>query len=331
VARIFLSHSSRDKEFVRRLATDLAEMGHTPWLDEQEIRAGDSIVAKVGEGVDASDYVVIVLSTHSVQSGWFAREWEAKLWQEISQGRTMVIPVLIEDCAIPTLLLPKRYADFRKSYMKGVVELMNAISPVIPGSPTDLRQLAATEPPFEITALLSKVQSRSTPLAQCLSDGMALALKLHDSELESFCRQELNGWDKKGVQPLSEVPAYRIVQMYVSPNEINMQSWCWDNIQSIFAFMRQHPEEFFPHKSSIRKSVPQLETQEIADSNKAMIHFQSTLGRISGSANTPNADTPVWVYGRADACRDVLEAIRQRFTQLLLDRLPRIGASSADT
>ena len=35
----------------------------------------------------------------------------------------------------------------------------------------------------------------------------------------------MTGWQKQGIQPPADVPTYRIVQMYVSMNEINMQSW----------------------------------------------------------------------------------------------------------
>jgi hypothetical protein len=41
---VFLSHSSKDKLFVRQLAADLTSNNVTVWLDEQMIRVGDSIV-----------------------------------------------------------------------------------------------------------------------------------------------------------------------------------------------------------------------------------------------------------------------------------------------
>ncbi|MFM2013491.1 MAG: hypothetical protein RLZZ396_2275 [Planctomycetota bacterium] len=324
MASIFLSHSSRDKVFVRKLADNLKEMGHAPWLDEREIKAGESIVAKVGEGVASADYVVIVLSSNSVQSGWFAREWEAKLWQEVNQGRTMVIPVLIEDCDIPTILQPKKYADFRKSYIKGMVELVGGINPVIPATGSDLKQLAKTASSTDISNLLSKLQSRSSPLAQCLSEGVALAHKLSDAQLESFCRQELSGWEKNEARPPGDVPIHRIVQMYLSQYEINMQSWSWKGAQSILEYMRQRPDDFIPFKAFIQQAVPQLESQKIPDGNTALIHLRSTLRQTLGNGKPELADAPVWIYGRVDAYRDVLEAIRQRFTELLLDRLPCI-------
>lgn len=50
----FVSHSSRDKPFIRQLAADLSNSGIKVWLDEQKIKVGDSIVDKVGQGLEMS-------------------------------------------------------------------------------------------------------------------------------------------------------------------------------------------------------------------------------------------------------------------------------------
>jgi hypothetical protein len=47
VPRVFLSHSSRDKEFVRTLANELTAAKVHVWLDERELGVGDSIVTGI--------------------------------------------------------------------------------------------------------------------------------------------------------------------------------------------------------------------------------------------------------------------------------------------
>ncbi|MDP9992302.1 hypothetical protein J2W28_001330 [Variovorax boronicumulans] len=115
-AKVFISHSSMDKQFVRGLAVDLAAMGHQPWLDEWEILAGDSIVERVGAGVENADLMVVVLSRAAIASKWVENEWQAKYWTEVSERRAAVIPVVLDDCEVPTLLRSKRYVDFRHDY-----------------------------------------------------------------------------------------------------------------------------------------------------------------------------------------------------------------------
>src|SRR5262245_52174870 len=101
MARLFISHSSRDKEFVRRLAADLQELGHEVWLDEWHVQVGDCIVTKLEHGVSEAQYVVVVMSRDAVQSGWVEREWKAKYWEEVERGQVSVLPVLLQDCEIP--------------------------------------------------------------------------------------------------------------------------------------------------------------------------------------------------------------------------------------
>lgn len=44
---VFLSHSAQDKDAVREIANRLKSDGVRVWFDEWEIRAGDSIPAKI--------------------------------------------------------------------------------------------------------------------------------------------------------------------------------------------------------------------------------------------------------------------------------------------
>lgn len=125
--RVFLSHSSKDKWFVRQLATDLTQLKIDPWLDEWRIRAGESILKKVGQGIELSQYVILVLSSNSTASKWVEREWQSKYWDEVERNEVQVIPILLEDCEIPQLLKGKKYVDFRKKYSDGLDELKLAI------------------------------------------------------------------------------------------------------------------------------------------------------------------------------------------------------------
>jgi hypothetical protein len=70
MVRVFLSHSSRDKSFVRELATFLPEPGRIKvWLDEAEIQPGDNIVSKIQGGLD-SEVVLFIMSPDSIASNW---------------------------------------------------------------------------------------------------------------------------------------------------------------------------------------------------------------------------------------------------------------------
>ena len=57
MSSIFLSHSHADKDFARRLAMDLKRAGVRIWLDEAELKIGDSLIEKIREGIDQMEYL----------------------------------------------------------------------------------------------------------------------------------------------------------------------------------------------------------------------------------------------------------------------------------
>ncbi|UHA73505.1 toll/interleukin-1 receptor domain-containing protein [Paenibacillus sp. 481] len=125
---LFISHSSHDKPFARLLATDLAEAGHFPWIDDWQIKVGDSIPESISNALQKSDFVIVVLSHNSIGSEWVKQEWYTKYWDEIATGKVKVIPLMIEDCEIPELLKTKKYADFRNDYNDGLTDLLISLS-----------------------------------------------------------------------------------------------------------------------------------------------------------------------------------------------------------
>lgn len=127
MVRIFLSHSSKDKVEVRKLAGQLKSRGIDVWIDEEKINVGDSISKKIQQGLRDSDYLCIWITEKAMQSGWVEKEWLPKIKQEIDENRTVVLPLLAEPCKLPAFLDDKKYADFRESFSHGLNDLFQAI------------------------------------------------------------------------------------------------------------------------------------------------------------------------------------------------------------
>jgi TIR domain len=112
---LFLSHTGVDKPFVRRLRADLMARGvERVWLDEAEIDIGDSLIAKIEEGMKLSRYIAVVLSTKSIGAPWVKKELDVAMNREIASGEVVVLPLLYEECELPEFLKGKLYADFSK-------------------------------------------------------------------------------------------------------------------------------------------------------------------------------------------------------------------------
>ncbi|MGN6400198.1 MAG: toll/interleukin-1 receptor domain-containing protein [Flavisolibacter sp.] len=112
MSKIFLSHTRIDKPFVRKLAADLRKYGHTVWIDEAEIKIGESLIGKIREGLDSVDYVAAVLSRASIQSEWVKKELEIASNKEIKEKRVIVLPLILEHVELPGFLEGKLYGDF---------------------------------------------------------------------------------------------------------------------------------------------------------------------------------------------------------------------------
>ena len=127
---IFLCHSSADKPIVRSIAQKLTIRGAQVWLDEAEILVGDSILEKIQDGINCSDYLGVVLSKKSVESIWVKKEVEAALTHEIETGEIKVIPILIEKCDIPLFLKSKKYADMTspERYEEGIENIVKRLA-----------------------------------------------------------------------------------------------------------------------------------------------------------------------------------------------------------
>src|ERR1041385_2854955 len=110
---IFLSHNWNDKPIARKLADDLAFRGINVWLDEAEIKLGESLIEKIREAIDSVEYVVVLLSKHSVGSDWVKKEVDIAMNQEIEGKRVKVIPILLDQVDLPGFLKGKLYADLR--------------------------------------------------------------------------------------------------------------------------------------------------------------------------------------------------------------------------
>ncbi|MFH0843718.1 MAG: toll/interleukin-1 receptor domain-containing protein [Bacteroidota bacterium] len=117
---VFISHSSKDKEFVDRLVNDLAKVGVPVWYDKFDIRLGESIPGKINEGISNSKYFLIVLSNNAINSRWVNEELNAALIKQINSNGTFIIPILLEDCSVPPLLNHRSFADFRTEYGSGL-------------------------------------------------------------------------------------------------------------------------------------------------------------------------------------------------------------------
>ncbi|MES1906574.1 MAG: hypothetical protein MHPSP_004564, partial [Paramarteilia canceri] len=92
---VFLCHVTEDKNsIVIPLYEKLESSNIKCWLDEAEIKWGDSIINKVNEGLKNSRYLVVIISKNFTEKNWVYKELNSILNIEASTGDVKVLPIL---------------------------------------------------------------------------------------------------------------------------------------------------------------------------------------------------------------------------------------------
>jgi uncharacterized protein YjbI with pentapeptide repeats len=82
----FISYSTKDQEFADRLYADLQAKGVRCWFAPHDIQGGKTIHEQIDEAIRRYDRLLLILSEHSIHSGWveteIANAWERQIQQE---------------------------------------------------------------------------------------------------------------------------------------------------------------------------------------------------------------------------------------------------------
>jgi len=128
IVNAFLSYASEDKSTAKRIADDLNRLGIEVWLDEWNILPGDSIVEKINKALEIHRYFIPVLSPTFVDKPFPMRELQSAIMKQASHNQKYIIPVLIEPCTLPQLLLDIAYADLHSDYNSGIRKLVRSLT-----------------------------------------------------------------------------------------------------------------------------------------------------------------------------------------------------------
>lgn len=98
---VFLSHSAKDKAVVRPLAERLRADGVKVWFDESVLKPGDSIPAKIEEGLERSCVLVLCMSAHACGSDWAQLESGTFRFRDPLNKERRFLPLRLDDAQSP--------------------------------------------------------------------------------------------------------------------------------------------------------------------------------------------------------------------------------------
>jgi TolB-like protein len=114
---VFLSYAREDSEAARRIADALRAFGLEVWLDQSELRGGDSWDAKIKTQIRTCALFLPVISGHTQKraEGYFRREWKfgVERTHDMAAGTAFVVPVVIDDTQESSALVPEEFMRFQ--------------------------------------------------------------------------------------------------------------------------------------------------------------------------------------------------------------------------
>ncbi len=141
---VFISHSSEDDDFVRKLRAELASHGQDGWIDSRELRGGDPLWSEIQKAIERASAYAVVISTDALQSKWVGKELRHALEVQRGHGKDEfpVIPLSLDDTKLGVL---EEFFDEEPIYIPvtsdagGVEAAMNSILVAVGGrKPADV-------------------------------------------------------------------------------------------------------------------------------------------------------------------------------------------------
>lgn len=124
---VFLCHSLKDKEPVKKIAQTLKENGITYWLDDEQILLSQNILELINHGLENSHFIIACFSENQLQSDWCGAEYQGFMHRILSKETNQkIIPLILDETQmdkIPLLLGPikgGRYPDNLPDVVKAI-------------------------------------------------------------------------------------------------------------------------------------------------------------------------------------------------------------------
>lgn len=128
VASVFISYAHEDRPLARAIRAKLEEYGCRVWIDEGELRVGDSLIERISEALDRVDFVGALVSPYSVGGDWCRKELSLAMTGEIKKRGVVVLPLRVDNTPMPDSMKDKLFVDVRRTHPSAAAdELMKSI------------------------------------------------------------------------------------------------------------------------------------------------------------------------------------------------------------
>jgi len=96
----FISYSSEDEVFVKRLHDDLQRRGVRCWYAPEVLKPGENFRSRIDDAIRQYDKLLLVLSKHSIASGWVEYEVGTALQKEHHGKHSVLFPIRLDSASM---------------------------------------------------------------------------------------------------------------------------------------------------------------------------------------------------------------------------------------
>ncbi len=224
---VFLSHASEDKTLALQIADDFRASGIETFLDELDVRAGQSIRQRIDAGLKECSHFIVLLTPQSVAKEWVMAEMDAGFMRKID-GRCTFVPLRhgLATAAL-TPLLAALLSPSLDDYDAGIKRLIDDIHGVSLKPPLGPVPSTAISPLNGASGFSVVAENIATLFASRSVNGRAGDPHLSVEEL-----RETGYTDDQIIEGIEELEQARLVEptrsmcensfgyMYVRPNDL---------------------------------------------------------------------------------------------------------------
>lgn len=98
----FISYSSKDEDFAKRLHADLQSEGVRCWFAPEDMKIGDKIRQRIDESIRMYDKLLLILSENSINSTWVEKEVETAFGKEQRNKHLILFPIRLDSRVMDT-------------------------------------------------------------------------------------------------------------------------------------------------------------------------------------------------------------------------------------
>ncbi|MCY7310610.1 MAG: toll/interleukin-1 receptor domain-containing protein [Chitinophagaceae bacterium] len=213
---IFLSHNWKDKPIVEPIAIKLSEVYgmENVFYDSWSMQPGEGIIDKMNQGLEQCEFFFFFVSKNSLASNMVKLEWQNALYIA-TQNKVKLIPVKLDDCLMPTILLQTLYIDVFANGLdfafKQMVDVINKQNTFLPQHQTyqNVRGYLSILIPDKEIQIEVKAETYLEPMSKYI-----VLVENEETEVDCECKELLYPTGEKFVRDVNDGANYKCNGFY---------------------------------------------------------------------------------------------------------------------